>query len=309
LRFQPYRGMFLQIKQTHFEFMPHPLLPDDKHAIFVLEGGTAFVYQLRDIDSGDLYALKVFKPTYRDAHIAQVSEFLARRKDLEALQTGERVCLTRRISPDLLHTFPALEYAILMPWNTSPTWTGIMLNPQASSSYSREQALDLARATATSLWNLEALGIAHADLSGSNLVPTCDKKQIQLLDPEGMYIPGIPAPKKLSHGSPGYQHRRLGPHGQYCPEGDRFAGAMLLTEILTWWKPLVRAHVPDQAETLFRPDELQISGTPGWQAVRDALYALSPRLRKLFDQAWFSASLADCPTFSTWNLVLLSDFA
>jgi hypothetical protein len=65
---------------------------------------------------------------------------------------------------------------------------------------------------------------------------------VELLDLEGVYISGIPSPKRLSHGSPGYQHCRLGRQGQWSPYGDRFAGAILLTEMLTWWNPVVRWH-------------------------------------------------------------------
>jgi serine/threonine protein kinase len=308
LKFQPYREMFLQIKRTTFEFMPHPLFPDDPQAIFVLEGGTAFIYQLRDLEKQRLYALKVFKPAYRDEHSMRVTEFLVLHPELRVFQIDGRICLTRYSAPDLVQTFPELEYAILMPWNTSLSWAGMMLNPQVSACYSREQALTLARATANALWNLEALGVAHADLAGSNLVPSQDGKQLQLLDPEGMFLPGKPLPKKLSQGSPGYQHRHLGPQGQCCREGDRFAGAILLTELLTWWNPRVRARVEEHAETLFRQEELQTRDAPCWPVVRDTLYTLSPKLLALFDQVWFSQTLADCPPFSAWSLILLSDF-
>src|SRR5206468_1547819 len=97
-----------------------------------------------------------------------------------------------------------------------------------------------------------------------------------------------------------YQHRRLGRHGQWSLYGDRFAGAILLTEMLTWWNPLVRAQTPRNAATLFLPEELQRPAGPRWQIVRDVLWSLDPTLLSLFDQAWGSLHLKDCPDFATW---------
>jgi len=305
--FQPFCGMQLQLMGTRFEFLPHPLFPEDRQTVFVLEGGTSFIYKVRNVITQQLCALKVFKRDSRNEHVAQVTALLARYTHLTALRPEQRLCITKNLYPELVEMYPEMEFAILMPWISTPTWAGMLLNPQVSATYTREQACDLARATAGALWSLEAQGLAHADVAGSNLVPSLDRKQVQLLDIEDMYIPGMPPPPRLSQGSPGYQHARLGPSGQWCPEGDRFAGAVLLTEMLTWWNPLVRARVADRSETLFRPEELQISGTPCWQAVRDTLYTLNPKLLALFDQAWFSRTLLDCPPLRDWATALLSD--
>lgn len=308
-RLQPFSGMLLQLMGTFFEFMPHPFFPNDRDSVFVLEGGTAFIYKIRNVDTKELCALKVFKRDSRNEHIARVAAHLARYTDLPELRSEQRICLTKKNYPELISLYPELEYAILMPWINTPTWAGILLNPRVSASYTREQAHDLALATANALWSLENHGLAHADIAGGNIVPSPDRKQVQLLDIEDIYIPDIPPPPRLSQGSPGYQHNRLGPCGQWCLEGDRFAGAILLTEMLTWWNPRVRARVDDEAESLFRPEDLQTSHSPCWQAVRDTLYTLNPKLLALFDQAWFSRTLAECPPLSNWAAILLSDFA
>ena len=159
------------------------------------------------------------------------------------------------------------------------------------------------------MWKLEFRGLTHTDIAGSNVLLSPDYKQIQLLDLEGMYVPGLPVPKKRSRGTPGYQHSSPGSRGQWCPEGDRFAGAILLTEMLTWWEPRVRAHVADHAETLFRPDELQVIGPPGWQVVREALHSIHSNILSLFDQAWASPSLAECPDLATWAKTLFAIFS
>lgn len=306
LTFQPYREMLLQIKQASFAFVPRA---PDEEALLVIEGRTACVYQLRELLTDRLYALKVFKPASRDEHSVRVTEFLLLHPELQVFQREGRMCLTRYSAPDLVQTFPELEYAVLMPWNAAPTWAALVPDPQTSASYSREQALDLARAMASALWNLEALGAAHADLAGSKLALPRERMALQLLDPEGMFLPGRPLPGVLSQGTPGYRHRQPGPAGQCCRAGDRFAGAILLTELLTWWDPRVRARVADHAETLFRQEELQTDAALCWPAVRETLYGLSPDLLALFDRAWFSQSLADCPPLSAWGVRLLSSVA
>lgn len=296
--------MLLQIGKAYFEFLPHPFFLDDADAVFVLEGSSAFIYKICHVDTGELYALKVFKRNLRNEQIAYIAATLAQYTDLPEFQAERRVCLTAQTYPELIATYPEMAYAILMPWIDAPTWTGILLNPRASATYTREQALCLASATASALARLEAHGLAHADIAGGNVVPSSDRLQIQLLDPECMYMPGMPQPQKMSQGTPGYQHRHLDAHGQWRPEGDRFAGGILLAEMLAWWNPRVRARVADDAETIFRPEELQAPGTPCLQAVRDTLYTLDARFLELFDQAWLSRSLADCPPLHAWASAL-----
>jgi hypothetical protein len=93
----------------------------------------------------------------------------------------------------------------------------------------------------------------------------------------------------------------LDAQGQWCPEGDRFAGAILLTELLTWWHPEVQMHTPPGADSLFLPEELQDSGTSLFRIVRTVLQQLCPPALELFEQAWTSSDLCDCPTFDQWS--------
>jgi len=173
---------------------------------------------------------------------------------------------------------------------------------EASVSYTRIQAVDLALATAHILWGLETQGFAHTDIAGGNVVCKSNFQHVELLDIESLYMPHAPRPRKESHGSLGYQHRRR--HGQWRPEGDRFAGAILLTEMLTWWHPFVRAQTPQGAESLFLPEELQKTGSHRWHTVRDVLWSFGPDVLHLFDLAWASGNLRQCPDFSTWTSCL-----
>src|SRR5262249_41090511 len=152
-------------------------------------------------------------------------------------------------------------------------------------------ALRLALSCAHVLWELEAHHLAHTDIASGNVVlldATDDLARLELLDIENLYQPHAPAPKYMSQGTPGYQHRHLGRQGQWCPAGDRFAGGIFLAEMLSWWDPVVRAATREGAESLFQPHELQAEGGTRWLAVRDAVWALCPPALALFDQAWAS---------------------
>ena len=207
---------------------------------------------------------------------------------------------------DLIERYPDLEYAVLMPWLTGKTWSGFMLDQAASARYTLQQASTLALMFTDLMRNLESVQLAHSDIAGGNILLSPDLQRLQLLDIEGLYIPGIPPPPFCSQGSPGYQHHNLGPQGQWCPEGDRFAGAILLAEMLTWWNPGVRAQVADNADTLFQPGDLQTESSPRLKEVRKTLLFMHPNLLALFDYALVSSSLAECPDFASWYSALVS---
>ena len=306
--FQPHVDMVLPIGPALYRFLPHPYFRDDPQETYMMEGGEAFVYKMQHLGLKSFFALKIMKPGFRDAYSLEVARCLARYADVPGLYLARRVCLTREQHLPLLQKFPDLEYATLLPWIKGRTWAGLMADPVASSQYTRDQARSLATAMAHVLWNLETRSLAHTDIAGGNVILGPDFKQVQLIDLESLYIPGVKLPGKRSRGSPGYQHQNLDARGQCRPEGDRFAGAILLTEMLTWWHPTVRAQTPDGAESLFAPHEIQRQNTSRWQSVRDVLHLLGPGLLALFDQAWGAPALEDCPDFSTWSMALVSSF-
>jgi serine/threonine protein kinase len=295
--FAPTIDMSLTIGSQTYQFMPHPHFSDE---VFVMEGGEAFLYQLQEVMHGTLYALKIMKPVYRSEQCVRVAVVLQQHKDLPGFFLGNRLCLRKARFPQIVARYPELEYATLMPWLPGRTWAGFLLDHRASAHYTTDIALELAAATASVLQHLESLHFAHTDIAGSNIIILPNFRQVELLDFEGLSISGMPASPWHSYGSPGYQHRKLDTRGQSRLEGDRFAGAILLTEMLTWWNPLVRAHTSDDAESLFEPDALQTTNSPRWHAVRNTLWTLNPDLLHLFDQAWASSDLTECPELSSW---------
>lgn len=305
--FQPTLSTVLTINDITCQFMPHPLFLDE---VYAQEGGEAVIYQVRDTARNVLMAMKVTKPLYRGEQIARAATALAPYKDIAGLRVGDRLCLTKSRHAKLIAMYPDLEYAILMPWLKGHTWAGFLLDRVAATRYTREQAKALALATAHVLWDLESHRLTHTDIAGGNIIIASDMRRVELLDIESLYAHGAPVPKLHSMGSPGYQQRGLDRRGQCRPEGDRFAGAILLAEMLSWWSPQVRALTPNHAESLFQPLELQVTDQhhPAYSrltAVRNALYTICPPALTLFDQAWTSSDLAHCPEMSNWAMCLI----
>jgi hypothetical protein len=304
--------MDIVIAGVTYTFAPHPIFvleAPEWDEVYVVEGGEALIYQLRDPADDTLWALKVPKPSYRVEQHARSAAALAAYRAVPGLTLANRICLTRSDCPDTLALFPDLEYATLMPWLDGITWAGFLLAREAGERYTGQQALRLASACAHALWELEAHHLAHTDVASGNVIIMQlgdERAQLELLDVENLYIPGFPAPPYLSYGAPGYQHNHLDKRGQWRPEGDRFAGAILLAEMLAWWDPAVRAATPLGAESLFRPAELQTEDGERWRLTRDAVWSLCPPALALFDQAWASARLEECPELGAWALALLN---
>jgi len=302
-QFCPDLATRLTLGASTYGFLPHPIIPGEIHKI-VREQATT--YQLGRYEDRTLWALRVANAGYRSRYIAQRTEALRQYRYLPGLSVGHRMCLTKATHPELIADYPELEYAVLMPWIVGKTWASFIAEPAVSAGYSLSQARALALATAHVLWSLEAHHLTHTDIAGDNVMVLPSYK-VELIDIEGLYVHGTQLPGQRSRGWRGYQHRHLDERGHCRPEGDRFAGAMLLTEMLTWWNSLVRASTPDEYDALFQLQEQEPREAlvRRLKVVRGTLQGISPSLRDLFDRAWLSPDLAECPDFATWTMCLL----
>jgi hypothetical protein len=254
-------------------------------------------------------ALKVFKPRFRSPALLTQAEKLAAFAHLPGLQVARRAVLTPQHDADLLRREPDLTYAVLMPWVEGPTWQEVLLEKRP---LTPQQALTLAHALAEILSQMEQHGIAHCDLSGPNvLLPALTPASgspapggrgargegVALVDLEGLYAPGFGRPEALSSGSAGYAHAQAAA-GLWSPNADRFAGAVLLAEMLGWCAPEVTQAA--WGESYFDPQEMQ-QDSARYQALLAALQRhWGDAVARLFARAWHSETLADCPTFGEW---------
>jgi DNA-binding beta-propeller fold protein YncE len=293
----------LTINGVTYRVAEHPAAPGFPYG---QEGRAGIVYQLLPSPTGraaggeGAAALKVFKPRFRSPALLTQAQRLAPFAALPGLAACQRTILSPTHHPDLLRQHPDLTYAALMPWIAGPTWLDVLLAKQPLPA---QQALTLAHSLAETLTRMEEHGIAHCDLSAANLILPlfAGGSGIALVDLEGLFAPGLSQPQTLSSGSAGYAHAQAAA-GLWSPNADRFAGAVLLAEMLGWCAPEVTQAA--WGESYFDPQEMQ-QDSARYQALLAALQQhWGDAVARLFARAWHSETLADCPTFGEWLLAL-----
>ncbi len=298
--FYPKLGDTLTIENTTYRFAEHPAV-QGMAMPYGQTGRRGTVYQLADPD-GKLYALKVFTHSFRIPRNAEGAEKLRPFASLPGLQVCARIALPPQ-SADLPQTRAAeLDYAVLMPWMAGTTWQEIMLEQRV---ITNEQSYALARTLAHILATMETQHLAHGDLSAPNLLVTLDPPSVTLVDVEDLYSPGLSRPEKLPGGSPGYAHRTAA-QGLWGPNTDRFAGAVLLAEMLSWCDERIR-HVSCR-EKYFDPKEMQEDGERFQVLLGVLRERYSIEIAEAFERAWYSDTVEDCPTLTGWEQLLKAPF-
>lgn len=317
--FQAEINLGLPIDGINWRIAEHPSAPGMPYG---QEGRTAVVYRLNsDTESR---AIKVFKPRYRLPSLASLAQRLTPFADMPGLTVCQRIVLAPQRHASLLRQYPDLTYAVLMPWIEGPTWMEVVLrrDDPRDGALSLEQSLTLARALAITLAEMEQKNIAHCDLSGPNvLLPLlaslpsqrtnrrrdrATNASIALVDVEQIYSPGLEQPVTLPVGSPGYAHKAA-PGGFWSYEADRFAGAVLLAEMLSWCSQRVRNAA--WGEHYFDPAEIQTDSDRYRLLVVVLRERWGDAIAGLFERAWASDTLADCATFGEWLVSLPGDAA
>jgi hypothetical protein len=296
MSFQPTAGDRLEIGGRTYRIAEHPNAPGVPYG---QEGRAAIVYQL--LAKGGPQALKAFKTTFRAATQVPLAERLAALASLPGLQACHRVVLTPQRHAALLQQYPELSYAVLMPWVQGPTWQEVL---QEQRSLRREDSLSFGGALAEVLWRMEQAGVAHCDLSGPNvLLPALDGGAgIALVDIEQLYAPGLEQPSMLTSNSDGYAQRAAAKEELWSAVGDRFAGAVLLAEMLGWYDARVRKMA--WGEHYFEQREMQQDGARYDTLLRALREGWGEESARLLARAWQSNTLHECPTFGEWVVAL-----
>lgn len=300
-----YAGREIVIRGSTYQVLAPPVLSGQTATVCWMESREAFHWRLQKrAGPPNHFLLKVMKLNARMKRLSDLQDKLqAHYSQVAGFQLDQRICLTRGNDAETLRQFPELEYAILMPWLAWKTWTGLvqaLSNKQTQYSYTWQQAQQLSYATAQVLYAMEFKGHAHTDIEGRNILYDEHFRQVALVDLEGFYMRDLDPPVIANLGTSGYQHHETRRNGQWSIYGDRFAGAILLTEMLTLWSDDV---LRPGATTLFQQDELQeVKGD--WH--RDLVYQTlqrfgNPGLPELFRRAWDSPQLLMCPSLGEWR--------
>lgn len=278
-----------------YQFMPHPTVPT---MAFAQEGRKAVVYQLAK--DGRKYALKIFKPRFRDASMVNTSQNISKLA-LKGLEACSRTCFSRPTYAGLINKYPDMEYAVLMPWVNGSTWFDVVYGQM---SLNQDACKMIAKNTADVLANLEKQGYAHCDVAGANVIVNTLNGDVNFIDVEDMYGPGLPDPTAYPMGTEGYQHRQAPTlsKGQWCAAGDRFSAAVLFAEMLGWSNAEVRNQRDE--EHYFAAQEMQDPSSSRYKLLLDTLKNLSQTIADYFARAWTSATLKECPSMADWAKAL-----
>lgn len=281
-----------EVNRSSITFTEHPAA---KGMPYGQQGRKATVYKVQD-DQGYCHALKVFLKSFRQPQNARGAVYLGSYAAMPGLNVCYRLVLTPETQPTLLGMYPDLLYAVLMPWVEGKTWHDYLAEEQP---ITPEQSHELASNFSYVLLQMENAGLAHCDLSAPNVIITESDRGlgISLVDVEDMYGPGFERPTLMPAGTSGYGHKTAS-QGIWCVAGDRFAGAVLLAEMLGWCDERVRRIKYDEA--FFDPSELQKSSERCQVLMRVLRERWGERVSQLFSQAWHSQTLEDCPPFSKW---------
>ena len=298
--FNPTLNTRLVIDGQEFKFTPHPVVPT---LVWGQEGRHAIVYALetvgepaRPLDraNGRRYALKVFRPAFRHPGLLESAEALSWAHELPGMRVCDQKVIRRETHPELVAQYEDLDYAMLMPWIEGQTWFDFLQKRERTT---LDESRALAESMAWTLYALELNQLAHCDLSSGNVIIDPSLQSINLVDVEDLYSPWLTPPPMVPAGTPGYQHRQVSRTGQWHPAGDRFAGAVLMAEMLGW----AHAEVRESAfgESYFDPTELQ-QETERYHLLQEVLTVYDEGFAELFDDAWHSETLDDCPPLKEW---------
>jgi hypothetical protein len=277
---------------------PYRIVPESAFAVademaFARQGRKARVFKLRAPD-GSMYALKTFYRGFSLPEYVPLTTALQAFADIDGLRSCRRRVIDEAEAVSIGE--PGLTYAILMPWVEGVAWAGVV---EARFPLAARTCLAMAVQTSTILARMEARGLTHADISSSNVLVTSAEggPRVELIDVEDMYHEAFGPLPYVPDGSPGYAHPRHQGRGCRNRHGDRFAGAILLTEMLIWPEMAVRQSAADVS--VFEPHEL-CRGGPKFELARMLLSAQSERVAHLFERVWDSPGPSSCPRLADW---------
>lgn len=262
-------------------------------------GGRAQVYQLIDLHTGQLYALKVMLPAFRKPQLVRNRELLSQLAHLPGYEACKQVYVTQEEHSSDLVRYPNLLFASLMPWIGGVNWATVISN--WSSVLDDETSWEIAYQLVRLVRVLERNGISHCDLSGGNVMVNLGARRVSLIDFDEVYWPGAPVPAVIPTGTPGYRRRV---ESQWEGSSDRFSTAVLVGEMLGWRDERVRSK--SSGDSFFTDEDCNSRDPEKFRLMGQFLHSLYPDLGTLFERAWQAPSNDFCPTVEEWRAALVA---
>lgn len=298
MSFEPKPGMHILIGDEDIEFTSLETNKSPSIYVYAEEGKESTVYRVAKGSTN--YALKVFRPAYRHKRLITTVKQLNILKNLDGLAAADRIIIESQTYPDLIKLYPELSFSILMPWIQGRSWGRII---EDNSDLQFEDYLKIVKSLSRVMTNLERYELAHCDLSHNSFMIDSSFSSIQLYDLENMYGRNMPRPvPELSYGTPGYRSRWIAENGLWDAKSDRFAFAILCSEIITWYNKSIRDNKA-RVDSFFAEEEIG-NITPRYNFMMYCLGQLNPKLPELFQRAWCSTALDQCPAISDWYEII-----
>jgi hypothetical protein len=299
-RFKPLPNETILIGGQSYTVQPHPMAPTSP---FSAEGRRATVYNLRGVN-GQAFAFKVFKKTFRTPALLESATLLARFSSMPGMLAASRTVIGP--SDQAAIDCGDLLYSTLMPWIPGSTWNDVLMDAERGRQcYGLDTGMRLCARFLGVMEALEKEGVAHTDIAPGNLTVSVKSAEVQLLDLEDIYVPGIPQPPVRNTGTAGYRHPSAdGGQTTWCQEGDRFATAVMAAEMLILSNPVLGRQSSDTG--YFGGDHTTAVGAQRFDAAYPFLRSTAPEFAEVFHAAWLSASLDRCPPASALHKALAS---
>jgi hypothetical protein len=292
----------LTIREQQYTFVPSTWSPDKVFAD--RSGGRATIYKLYCQVTDTYHALKVFKPSLTNAYDSTNFAFLqARLPQMRHFGwVSQRMLLTAHDDAVLIADYPQFANAILMPWFDLlklDDIRGRILNGSLTITLQKSQ--HFAQIIAHALAELEQHEIAHGDIASTNVLFDWTHDKIYIIDIEDMYHAALPRPASIAKGSgtPGYRFDSA--YTSWSPYADRFAGAIIICEVLSLVNP--ECNEISAEESYFTQDDLNIRYSEDCDRYRVLYRAVSnqhAQLSQLLHYVWNETSLSNLPSLSTW---------
>lgn len=305
MNFHPAVGDEIRLFGRKYTFSKHPAV-EGIDIPYGQEGRQGIVYQLsneRGKGQQKYIAFKVFRNRFKERHQVEATENLKLFTSTYGLSAASRSVLQNENHPKLINQYEDLEFSLIMPWIEGPTWADILIDEKE---LTPQQCLEAACTFAYVMAGLEEKGLAHCDLSSSNvIIPALSAAKtsryfsgVELIDIEELYAPALKKPPILPGGSPGYAACYM-EDGNWGPDADRFSGAVLLGEMISWHEKDIRGLKADDI-SFFDKEELQTDSERYSVMLSVITRTAGKQFAQLFQKAWSSKSPAECPTFSEW---------
>jgi hypothetical protein len=114
-----------------------------------------------------------------------------------------------------------------------------------------------------------------------------------------MYGPYFTKSPSFIGGQKGYTHQKHDQEHQWCQESDRFGGAILIAEMMTWYSESIRDI--SGSESYFSSNDELHTKSVAFQTLLSVLKEqTNQRIADLFEATWQSTHLRECPSISDW---------